>query len=131
MASGKKQVQQLARQFLKMSIVDNVLSADRVAGVLQYVEKHRPARSLAVLKAYQRLVAIEVARGRAVVEHAGFLAEPLLAGIAAAMTKKYSRPISGVAKRNDRLLAGLRVRVGDDVYESSVAGQLATLAAAV
>jgi F0F1-type ATP synthase delta subunit len=25
----------------------------------------------------------------------------------------------------------LRVRVGDDVYESSVAGQLATLAAAV
>ena len=29
------------------------------------------------------------------------------------------------------LIAGLRVRVGDDTYESSVAGQLATLAAAV
>jgi F-type H+-transporting ATPase subunit delta len=47
------------------------------------------------------------------------------------MTEKYGRPIAGVARRNDALLAGLRVRVGDDVYESSVAGQLATLAAAV
>ena len=47
------------------------------------------------------------------------------------MTKKYARPIASVAKRNDSLLAGLRVRVGDDVYESSVAGQLANLAAAV
>ena len=29
--------------------------------------------------------------------------------------------------RTTALLAGLRVRVGSDVYESSVAGQLATL----
>jgi F-type H+-transporting ATPase subunit delta len=47
------------------------------------------------------------------------------------MTKKYARQITSVARRDDALLAGLRVRVGDDVYESSVAGQLATLAAAV
>jgi F-type H+-transporting ATPase subunit delta len=51
--------------------------------------------------------------------------------IAAAMTKKYSRSVTAVARKNDKLLAGLRVRVGDDVYESSVAGQLSTLAAAV
>ena len=54
-----------------------------------------------------------------------------LATIAAAMTRKYRRPISAVAQPNPSLLAGLRVRVGDDTYESSVAGQLAQLAAAV
>ncbi len=131
MASGKKQIQQLARQFFKMSVVDGALSADRVAGVLQYVEKHRPANSLAVLKAYQRLVAAEFARGQAVVEHAGSVSASVLANIAAAMTKKYQRPVVSVAQPNPALLAGLRVRVGDDVYESSVAGQLATLASAV
>ena len=131
MASGKKQIQLLARQFFKLSVVDGALSADRVSGVLAYVEKHRPAHSIAVLKVYSRLVAAEVARGRAVVEHAGSVHDSVLATIATAMTKKYSRPITSAAKRNDALLAGLRVRVGDDVYESSVSGQLANLAAAV
>ena len=131
MATGKKQVLQLARQFLKLSVVDGTLSAERVAAVLQYIEKHRPAQTVAVLRAYQRLIVTEVARGQAVVEHAGAVSDATLTGISAAMTKRYGRKIGGIARRNDSLIAGLRVRVGDDTYESSVAGQLATLAAAV
>lgn len=131
MASGKKQVQLLARQFFKLSVVDGALSAARVAGVLEYVEQHRPANTHAVLKAYQRLVAAEFARGQAVVEHAGAINAGTLATLTAAMTKKYNRPVVATAKPNPALLAGLRVRVGDDTYESSVSGQLATLAAAV
>ena len=131
MASATKQIQQQARQFFRLSIVDGVLSPDRVAGVLAYIEKHRPARSLAILKAYGRLIAAEVARSQAVVEHAGPVNDGVLAGIGATMTRKYRRPVKSVPRRNDALLAGLRVRVGDDVYESSVAGQLATLATSV
>jgi len=131
MASAAKQVQSLARQFFKLSIVDGALNQDRVAGVLEYIEKHRPANTLAVLKAYQRLVTAEFARGQAVVEHAGFVNAPALDAIAAALAKKYRRPVTWVAKPNPALLAGVRVRVGDDVYESSVAAQLASLAAAV
>jgi F-type H+-transporting ATPase subunit delta len=102
-----------------------------VAGVLAYVEKHRPAQATAILKAYQRLVAAEVARARAVVEHAGPINDSVLQDIARLMTQKYGRPITPVAQRNDRLLAGVRVRVADDVYDHSVASQLATLAASV
>jgi len=131
MASGTKQVQQLARQFFKLSVVNGALSTDRVTGVLEYIEKHRPAHPMAVLKTYHRLVAAEFARGQAIVEHAGSINDATLASIAAAMTKKYSRPVTAIARKNDALLAGLRVRVGDDTYESSVAGQLAVLAAAV
>jgi F-type H+-transporting ATPase subunit delta len=131
MASASKQVQEFARQFLKLSIVEGVIAPERVAGVLAYIEKHRPPHALAILRAYHRLVAAEIARSRAVVEHAGALSDSILSGIAAAMTRRYGRPVTSVARRNDALLAGLRVRVGDDVYESSVAGQLAALAAAV
>lgn len=131
MASAKKHIQQHAKQLFKVSLLDGVLSADHVAGVLAYVEKHRPAHTVALLKAYQRLVAAELARSQAVVEHAGVLSDSILSEIAAAMSKRYARPIAGVARRNDALLAGLRVRVGDDLYESSVSSQLATLAAAV
>lgn len=131
MASGKKQVQQLARQLFKLSLAGGVVSAENVSGVLQYIEKHRPANTLAVLKAYQRLVSAEVARSRALVEHAGPINDSILSGIAAAMTRRYGRAVTAQASRHDSLIAGLRVRVGDDVYESSVAGQLSALATAV
>jgi F-type H+-transporting ATPase subunit delta len=131
MASAQKQTQQLARQFFKLSFVENALSSERVAGVLEYIERHRPVHAAAVLKAYHRLIAAEVARSQAVVEHAGNVDQATLDSIAAAMSKKYRRPVTAVAKRNDALLAGLRIRVGDDTYESSVAGQLAALGAAV
>lgn len=129
--AANKQALQLARQLFKLTLVDGVVSAERVSGVLGYVEKTKPAHTLAVLKAYHRLVATELARSQAVVEHAGAVTDPLLQSIAAAMTKKYGRAIAASARPNAKLLAGLRVRVGDDVYESSVAGQLSQLAAQV
>lgn len=131
MAAANKQAQQLARQFFKLSVVDGAVSADRVAGVLAYVEKHTPANSVLVLKAYHRLVAVELAKGEARVEHAGAVAPDALSAIGAAMSKKYGRPVAATSRPNPALLAGLRVRVGDDVYESSVAGQLAALSLSV
>ncbi|MEN9662128.1 MAG: hypothetical protein RL324_1077 [Verrucomicrobiota bacterium] len=129
MAAHAKKAQQLARQLFKMSVIDGTVSTDRVTGVLAYIEKSRPANSVLVLKAYARLVSAELAKGRAVVEHAGPVNDATLTAIAAAMTKKYGRPVTATSKANPSLLAGLRVKVGDDIYESSVAGQLATLSA--
>lgn len=131
MASGKKQINQLARQLFKLSFVNGSLSGERVAGALAYLEKHAPAKPLAVLIAYRRLVAAEAAKGVAVVEHAGPVGEATLQAIASAMTARYQRPVTVSAKPVPSLLAGLRVRIGDDVYESSAAGQLAALSASV
>lgn len=131
MASGKKQIHQFAHQLFKLSLENGAVSSARVAGVLEYVEKHQPAHAAAVLKAYYHLVAADIARSQAIVEHAGVLHPDALAQIAAAMSRKYERPVTSIAKPNDALLAGLRVRVGDDIYESSIAGQLATLASAL
>jgi F-type H+-transporting ATPase subunit delta len=131
MASHAKIAQQFARQLFSMSIVDGAVSADRVAGVLEFVEKHGTANAVVGLKASHGLIATEVAKGQAVVEHAGAVDDAMLAAIAAAMTKKYGRTVTATAKPNAELIAGLRVHVGDDIYESSVASQLAVLASSV
>lgn len=128
MAAPKKQVQQYARQLFSLSVGDDGrLSEERVSGVLAYLEKNPPARPIEVLKAYHRLVEAEYAKGQAVVEHAGPIADSLLASIESSMSRRYNRPVRAQAQANPALLAGLRVRVGDDVYESSVANQLAGL----
>jgi len=128
---ANKQSQLLARQLFKLSLVDGLVSAERVVGVLGYLEKIQPAHPIAVLKVYHRLVATELAKSQALVEHAGTVSDSVLQSIAAAMTKTYGRPITVRTQANPALLAGLRVRVGDDVYESSVASQLGALAASV
>ena len=129
--SANKKAQQLARQLFKLSVVDGRISADRVTGVLGYIEKTQPAHQLTVLKSYRRLVTTELAKSLAVIEHAGAVSNSILQAIAASMTKKYGRTIIASTRANPKLLAGLRVRVGDDVYESSVSGQLGALAASV
>lgn len=126
MAAAKK-TKQLAKQLLKLSVVNGQVSADQVTGVLGWVDKTRPRQSLALLKLYHRLVSAELAKSQAVVTHAGPLGANVLTQITTAMTKKYGRPVTASSQLDSALLAGLRVRVGNDVYESSVAGQLATL----
>jgi F-type H+-transporting ATPase subunit delta len=131
MASHAKNAKQLARQLFAASLDGGAVSAERVGGVLAYVEKHRPPNPVMVLKAYERLIAAELAKGEAVVEHAGAIGDSLLGSIAAAMSRKYGRPVTATARPNPALLAGIRIHIGDDIYESSVAGQLAALASAV
>ncbi|MBI2511980.1 MAG: F0F1 ATP synthase subunit delta [Opitutae bacterium] len=129
--AADKQTKLLAKQLFKLSVVNGEVSADRVAGVLGWIEKTQPRHPLALLQVYHRYIVNEVAKSRAVVEHAGDVTGATLASIEAAMTKKYSRKVTAVAKPNAALLAGVRVRIGSDIYESSVAGQLAALSASV
>ncbi len=127
-----KQSTQLAKQLAELSLSsEGAVDAERVAGVLAYLEKHPPAQPLAVLKAYHRRIAQELAKSNAVVEHAGEISTDVLAAIGGALTQKYKRQVAATGKRNDDLIAGLRVRIADDVYESTVSGQLDALAASV
>jgi F-type H+-transporting ATPase subunit delta len=125
--AADKQTKLLAKQLFKLSVVNGVVSPEQVTGVLGWVEKTSPRRPLALLRLYQHLIATELAKSHARVEHAGPVASATLDAIAAALTKKYQRPVTATATPNPKLLAGLRIRVGSDVYESSVAGQLASL----
>lgn len=115
----------------KASFDHGALTSDRVSGVLEYVEKHHPNRATAVLKAYARLVAAEEARGHAIVEHAGEMPANALQSLADTLGRRYGRKVSATARPNPDLIAGVRVRIGDDIFESSVAAQLADLAASV
>lgn len=125
---ASKQSQQFARQLFRLSLADSQISAERVGGVLACLEKHPPRQPLAVLKHYHRLVAAQLAKNRALVEHAGAIHDEILRAIESALMRKYQRPITAAAQPNPGLIAGLRIRIGDDVYESSIVSQLAALA---
>jgi F-type H+-transporting ATPase subunit delta len=120
---------QLARHLCQLSLVDDQVSPERVTAVLGYLQQHPPRQPLAVLRQYRRLVTRQLARHHARVEHAGAIDAALLGALGAALSRKYRRPITAAAQPNPALIAGLRIRVGDDLYEASIAGQLDALAA--
>ena len=126
--SASQPAPRLARQLCQLSLADGQVAADRVAAVLAYLRQHPPARPLAVLKQYRRLIARQLARHHARVEHAGAIDAAILAALGAALSRHYRRPITAAAEPNPALIAGLRILVGDDLYDTSIAGRLAALA---
>lgn len=125
--SSRRKISEFAHQLFELSLDSGQISAERVAGVLAWVDKHRPANASAVLRTYRHLVATDLARRRAVIEYAGEIAPTVFASIAAAMSRRYGRTIEPVPVARPELIAGLRVRVGDNVFENNVVSQLAAL----
>jgi F-type H+-transporting ATPase subunit delta len=125
--SRKSKTADLARQLFELTLDQGRVSPERVTGVLQWVEKHQPANPSDVLRTLKRLIEAEIARSQAVIEYAGDVAPAVFEQIAAAMSAHYGRPIEAVPVSRPDLIAGLRVRVGCDIYENNVVSQLAAL----
>ncbi len=121
-----------AKRLLALSLHDGVVSSERVSAVVAAISKKYSAHELRpVLRAYLTSVRREIARSEARIEHAGPLSANDAAAIAAYFTKTLGRPVTPVPTRKDALLAGFRVRVGDDVTDLTSALRLANLVKAL
>lgn len=123
----KKQTKAYAKSLIKLCVENGEFSEERVSAVLQVLEKNPPRNYVQVLRAFLALVRREVANHTASVEHAGALSPNSIELIQSGLSKAYDRKIVAETRQNDELIAGVRVRVGCDVYESSVAGALREL----
>ncbi|MDR2982546.1 MAG: F0F1 ATP synthase subunit delta [Puniceicoccales bacterium] len=118
-----------ARRLVAISLENGVVSTERVRAALDVLVKTRkPAKLRPLLKAYYIAIRREIARSEARIEYAGKISEEAPALLASHFTKVYGRPIAPVPSENPALIAGVRVRVGDDVYDASARGTLERLA---
>lgn len=120
----KKQIISQAKAYFALCQEDGQFSEERAAAVLQALETHPPRNHLPILKAFLTLVRRAVAEATADVEYAGALSDSSQESLRSKLSQAYGRSIAVQTKRNDALIAGLRVRVGCDVYEASVASTL-------
>jgi F-type H+-transporting ATPase subunit delta len=99
----------------------------RVDAVLTSLRAQKPRLLRALLKAYLHYIQIEDRRGRLFIEHAGALNAGEIESLRARLTKKYGRALRVETQENSALVAGLRMSVADDIYETSVTGRLSAL----
>ena len=126
-----QKITKLAKKLLELSKDNGVVTESKLAEVLAGFQQVRHRRYLMVLKTFLNYLRREVALQTAVVSTPTGLSDDVLKAIEVQFSKLYNRPVNAVTQPDTSLIAGVRVRVGDDVYDASVAGRLQRLAESV
>jgi F-type H+-transporting ATPase subunit delta len=125
----KRKAKRAARQLLRLCLVDGVLNDDRVRLVAQRLASSRQRGSLAVLSAFHRLVRLDRDRHTALVESATPLGADLRDRIRRDLVRKYGRGLHADFVDAPALIGGMRIRIGSDVFDTSVRARLNSLEA--
>jgi len=116
---------QYAQKLVRLSLAeDGTVSTERVGAVLQGVKAQNPRGLREILRQYQRMIAAELRKSQGILEHAGAISDATRQALEASLTQERGLPVTLTPKENPALIAGVRVRIGDDVYDDSVLGKL-------
>ncbi len=122
-----KETRQLSKQLLRASYTNGQLDSGRISSLVKLLIDKKPRNYINVLEAYKRLIRLEVEKHTATIETASELTEEAGAEIAANLIQKYGVGLDTKFVVNPELLGGIRIRVGNDVWDSSVLNRLQRL----
>ncbi len=122
-----KETRQLSKQLLRASFTDGQLDGGRVSSLVKSLIEKKPRNYLNVLDAYKRLLRLEIEKRTATIESASELSPDAAAQIVDNLKRKYGTDLATNFSINPELLGGMRIRVGSDVWDSSVRNRLQRL----
>jgi len=122
-----KQARRDGRDLFKACQVGGVLDEGRVRNAVAAVLKQKPRGYLAIVEHFKRLVKLDLDRRTARVENATETTPEQQALIRSNLERQYGAGLQLSFSVNPALIGGLRVHVGSDIYDGSVAGRLAAL----
>ena len=122
-----KQLRREAKQLFRLCLVKGLLDEVRVRQVVQRVLEGKRRGSLALLSHFQRLVKLERSQHMAEVDSATPLPADLRARVLSNLERVYGPGVSTAFVHRPALIGGMRIKVGNDVYDGSVRARLATL----
>ncbi len=122
-----KQSRREAKHLFRSCLVNGLLDTSRTRQAIQEVIAHKPRGYLPMLIHFKRLVQLEIERRTARVEAVIPLTPTDQSAIKAGLTQRYGAGLAFVFTENPRLLGGLRVQVGSDVFDGSIRHRLNAL----
>jgi F-type H+-transporting ATPase subunit delta len=121
------QIKRQARHLYKLCLFNGFLNEDRVRQVVRRILEERRRGYLALLSQLKRFVRLDLTAHMAEVETAAPIPADLQASVQARLTNVYGRGVSTHFTVQPALIGGMRIRVGNDVYDGSVLSGLVTL----
>jgi F-type H+-transporting ATPase subunit delta len=127
--SRTKQARRDAKELFRHCLMNGLLDEGRVREVVREVAQSRNRNRLKVLSHFRRLVELDQARHTAAVENATPLPADMQASVQAGLSRAYGPGLNTTFTHNPELIGGMRIKVGSDVYDTSVKARLAALQA--
>ena len=119
-----KETRQLSKHLLRASFTDGQLDSGRISSLLKSLIEKKPRHYIQVLEAYQRLIRLELEKRTATIESATELSPDAGQQMVANLKRRYGNDLTARFVVNPELLGGMRIRVGSDVWDSSVRNRL-------
>lgn len=117
-----------ARRLFGLCQTDGRLDETKLRKVIASLVANAPREYKAILAALQRLTRLELERREVTVESAVALDADTRGRVVEGLAKQYGPDLVVQYKTTPELLGGLRIRVGNDVFDGSVQGRLTRLA---
>lgn len=124
-----KQARRDAKQLFVACTPNGLLDEAKVRSAVSQVIAQKPRGYVGILSHLQRLVKLDIARRSARVENAVETSPAMVQSIKDNLAKQYGPGLEVTFWINPALIGGLKIQVGSDVYDGSVAARLAELEA--
>jgi F0F1-type ATP synthase, delta subunit (mitochondrial oligomycin sensitivity protein) len=122
-----KETRQLSRGLLRASFTDGQLDKGRIAALVKSLIENKPRNYIKVLESFQRLLRLEMEKRHATIESATEVSPWTSSKVVASLKRKYGNELTTEFLVNGNLIGGMRIRVGSDVWDSSVRNRLQRL----
>jgi F-type H+-transporting ATPase subunit delta len=119
-----KDSRKLSKQLFQASFTDGRIDGVKVAAIGKKVADSKPRNSLGILKEFQRLIRLEIEKHHAIIESAAPLDEGTKRQLLKNLRAKYGSDLTTEFSVSPELLGGLRIKIGSDVFDSSVSERL-------
>lgn len=122
-----KEARRHSRELFRASLTEGRLDARKVSTYSDRLISERPRGYVGILKEFARLVRLELQRRHAVIESATALDPAESTRLENELRTRFGTDLTIEHKTTPALLGGLRIQVGSDVWDGSVANRLALL----
>jgi F-type H+-transporting ATPase subunit delta len=119
-----KDERKLSRDLFRAAMTDGRLDQSKTRLISQQIVNSKPRNVAGLLKEFQRLVRLEVEKHQATIESAAPLDDDTRQQLENTLRSKYGQDVTTTFKVTPELIGGVRVRVGSDVWDSSVRERL-------
>ena len=125
---SSKQIRREARQLLRLCRTNGSLDESRVRQVIKSILESKRRGHLALANQFEREVRLDQMKHSADVKSATPLSPELEGNVRSTLVQRYGPTIEPRFTQDPELIGGMRIRVGDDVYDGSIKARLAALA---
>jgi len=122
-----KEARKVSGALFRNSFTEGKLDKEKISHMVETLLAEKPRHYVDALKDYQRLIRLETEKRHAVIESATQLNSALANQIVTNLRRRYGDDLTTEFRTNPDLLGGLRIKIGDDVWDGSVKTRLRKL----